>query len=262
MSKLPLRDRHIVLTRPEGRGADWKDLLMESGASVAELPLIEISFEPDAMILTEVLDGMGEYDWLVFTSPNGVRGFFNRFFERFADIRSIGGVKIACVGPATEKAVRALHLEPDITSTQADGLSLGRKMMESHDIENQKILMATGNLSSPELASLLLDQGMAIVDVLKVYATEERPVTESPEAAEFRRRGADIIVFASPSAVESFIHQAASLRPESGAKQPKAVAIGPTTADAMKRSGIPLAAVATAPTAKAIRDAVISALQE
>ena len=148
MSKLPLRDRHIVLTRPEGRGADWKELLMESGASVAELPLIEISFEPDAMVLTEVLDGIGEYDWLVFTSPNGVRGFFNRFFERFADIRSIGGLKIACVGPATEKAVRALHLEPDITSTQADGLSLGKKMMDSYDMENQKILMATGNLSS------------------------------------------------------------------------------------------------------------------
>ena len=104
MSKLPLRDRHIVLTRPEGRGADWKELLMESGASVAELPLIEISFEPDAMILTEVLDGMGEYDWLVFTSPNGVRGFFNRFFERFADIRSTGGVNNSCCGPATEKA--------------------------------------------------------------------------------------------------------------------------------------------------------------
>jgi uroporphyrinogen-III synthase len=262
MSKLPLRDRHIVLTRPEGRGADWKELLLEAGASVAVLPLIEISFEPDAIILTEVLDGMGEYDWLVFTSPNGVRGFFDRFFERFADIRSVGGVKIACVGPATEKAVRAYHLEPDVVSDKADAVSLGRKLMGSHDVENQKILMATGNLSAPELASMLLDQGLAIVDVLKVYATEEKPVTESPEAAEFRNRGADVIVFASPSAVESFMHQAASLRPGAGARQPKAIAIGPTTADAMKRTGIPLAAVATAPTAKAIRDAVIAALQE
>lgn len=262
MSKLPLRDRHIVLTRPEGRGADWKTLLMEAGASVAELPLIEISFEPDAIILTEVLDGMGEYDWLVFTSPNGVRGFFDRFFERFADIRSVGGVKIACVGPATEKAVRSYHLEPDVVSEQADAVSLGRKMMASHDVENQKILMATGNLSAPGLALMLLDEGLAIVDVLKVYSTEEKPVTESPEAAEFRQRGADVIVFASPSAVESFMHQAASLRPAAGARHPKAIAIGPTTADAMKRTGIPLAAVATAPTAKAIRDAVIAALQE
>ena len=261
MSKLPLRDRHIILTRPEGRSAEWKSVLMEAGASVAELPLIEISFEPDAIVLTEVFEGIGEYDWLIFTSPNGVRGFFDRFFERFADIRSIGGMKIACVGPATETAVRSYHLEPDVTSEQADALSLGRKLASTFDIENQKILLATGNLNSPELASLLLDQGMAIVDTLKVYATEERPVSESPEAAEFRRRGADAIVFASPSAVESFIHQAASLRPEAGARQPRAVAIGHTTADMIKRSGIPLAAVANAPTAKAIRDAIIEALQ-
>lgn len=166
MSKLPLRDRHVVLTRPEGRGTDWKDHLMEAGASVAELPLIEISFEPDAIVLTEVLDGMGEYDWLVFTSPNGVRGFFDRFFERFPDIRSVGGVKIACVGPATEKAVRSFHLEPDLTAAQADAVSLARKLITDFNVENQKILVAAGNLSTAELPRLLMEDGLAIVDVL------------------------------------------------------------------------------------------------
>ena len=73
-------------------------------------------------------------------------------------------------------------------------------------------------------------------------------------------RGADIIVFASPSAVESFLHQAASLRPDAGARQPKAIAIGATTADALRKAGIPLAGTASAPTAKAIRDAVVAAL--
>ena len=261
MSKLPLRDRHVVLTRPEGRGGDWKELLQEAGASVAELPLIEISFEPDALILTEILDGIGEYEWLVFTSPNGVRGFFDRFFERYADIRSVGGVKIACVGPATEKAVRSFHLEPDVTAEQADAVALGRKLIDGFNVENQKMLLAAGNLSSAELPRMLIEEGLAIVDVLKVYSTEEKPVSESPEAAEFRARGADAIVFASPSAVESFLHQAASLRPAAGARQPKAIAIGATTADAMKRAGIPLAAVAAAPTAKAVRDAVTQALQ-
>ena len=100
---------------------------------------------------------------------------------------------------------------------------------------------------------------MAIVDVIKVYATEEKSVAESPEAAEFRRRGADVIVFASPSAVESFLHQAASLRPDAGARQPKAVAIGATTADALRKAGIPLAGTAAAPTAVAIRNAAIAA---
>lgn len=260
MSKLPLRDRHIVLTRPEGRGADWKVALTDAGAAVSELPLLEIKFEPDDTVLSEVLDAMGEYDWVVFTSPNGVRGFFDRFFERFTDIRSVGGVRFACVGPATEKALRQYHLDSDLTATQNDALTLGRELMAKYDIENQKILLVTGNLNSPELSRLLMDGAMAIVDLLKVYATEEKYVAESPEAAEFRRRGADVIVFASPSAVESFLHQAAALRPDAGARQPKAVAIGATTADALRKAGIPLAGTAAAPTAIAIRNAVIEAL--
>ena len=77
MSKLPLRDRLVVLTRPEGRGADWKTALIDAGAAVSELPLLEIKFEPDDTVLSEVLDAMGEYDWLIFTSANGVRGFFD-----------------------------------------------------------------------------------------------------------------------------------------------------------------------------------------
>jgi uroporphyrinogen-III synthase len=260
MSKLPLRDRLVVLTRPEGRGADWKSALTEAGAAVSELPLLEIKFEPDDAALGEVLDGMGEYDWIVFTSANGVRGFFDRFFERFTDIRSVGGVRFACLGPATEKALRQYHLDSDLTATQAEALSLGQELMAKHDLENQKVLVVTGNLNSPELPRLLADGAMAIVDVLKVYATGEKSVAESPEAAEFRRRGADVIVFASPSAVESFLHQAASLRPDAGARQPKAVAIGATTADALRKAGIPLAGTAAAPTAKAIRDAVVAAL--
>lgn len=260
MSKLPLRDRLVVLTRPEGRGADWKEALVEAGAAVAELPLLEIRFEPDDTALGEVFEGMGEYDWIVFTSANGVRGFFDRFFERFTDIRSVGGVRFACLGPATEKALRQYHLDSDLTATQNDALSLGRELMAKHDVENQKVLVVTGNLNTPELPRLLAEGAMAIVDVLKVYATGEKSVAEAPEAAEFRRRGADAIVFASPSAVESFLHQAASLRPDPGARQPKAVAIGATTADALRKAGIPLAGTAAAPTAKAIRDAVVAAL--
>ena len=86
-------------------------------------------------------------------------------------------------------------------------------------------------------------------------------VGDSLELSLFARESkADIIVFASPSAVESFLHQAASLRPDAGARQPKAVAIGATTADALRKAGIPLAGTASAPTAIAIRNAVIEAL--
>ena len=260
MSKLPLRDRLVVLTRPEGRSADWKATLAEAGAAVIELPLLEISFEPDEDTLADVLDTIGEYDWIIFTSANGVRGFFDRFLMRFSDIRSIGGARFACVGPATEKALRSYHLAADLVAAQPDAVALGRELMTKFTVENQKLVVATGNLADPALPRLLMEEGLAIVDILKVYSTDQKSIAEAPEAAEFRRRGADAIVFASPSAVESFMHQAASLRPEVGARHPKVIAVGPTTADAVRRTGIPLGATATAPTAKAIRDAIIAAL--
>ena len=260
MSKLPLRDRLVVLTRPAGRSADWKATLAEAGAAVIELPLLEISFEPDEDTLADVLDTIGEYDWIIFTSANGVRGFFDRFLMRFSDIRSIGGARFACVGPATEKALRSYHLDADLVAAQPDAVALGRELMTKFTVENQKLVVATGNLADPALPRLLMEEGLAIVDILKVYSTDQKSIAEAPEAAEFRRRGADAIVFASPSAVESFMHQAASLRPEVGARHPKVIAVGPTSADAVRRTGIPLGATATAPTAKAIRDAIIAAL--
>ena len=245
MSAPKLTGRRIVLTRPEGSADAWRKALESSGAEVADLPLIAVRFEPDQALLGEVLDGIGEYDWVVFTSANGVRGFFNRFFERYTDIRSIGGTRLACVGPATEAALRA---------------SLARTLMTDHDVENQKVLVVAGNLSSDELPRLLIEQGSAIVDVLRVYETGAASVGETDAAADFRRRGADILVFASPSAVESFLHQAAALRLDPGAPQPRTVAVGPTTADAMRRAGIPIGAIAAAPTAEGIRDAAAAAL--
>ncbi len=260
MSSAKLKGRRIVLTRPEGSAITWRKVLENTGAEVTELPLIAIRFEPDQVILSEILEGIGAYDWIVFTSANGVRGFFNRFFERFTDIRSIGGSRIACVGPATEAALRTYHLDADLTPKDADAVALARKLMTDHDVENQKVLIVAGNLASDELSRLLIEQGSAIVDTLRVYETGANSVADTAPADDFRKRGADILVFASPSAVESFLHQSASLRIDPGAPQPKTVAVGSTTADTMRRAGIPVGAIAATPTAEGIRDAAIAAL--
>jgi uroporphyrinogen-III synthase len=260
MSTSALKGRRVVLTRPEGAAAAWRAALEKAGAHVDELPLIEVRLGAEHEVLGEVLAGIGEYDWIVFASANGVRGFFARFFGRYRDIRSIGGARMACVGPATESALRAFHLESDLTPDSSDAVSLARALMGEHDVENQKVLVVAGNLSSDELPRLLSEEGYAIVDTLRVYETGEHEVAGSAAAEVFRREGADALVFASPSAVESFLHQAASLRLEPGARQPKAVAVGPTTAEALRRAGIPVGAVAAHPTAEGVRDAALAAL--
>ncbi|MFN7340918.1 MAG: uroporphyrinogen-III synthase [Opitutia bacterium] len=260
MSSTRLKGRRVLLTRPEGSAAAWRSTLEAAGASVDELPLIAVHHEADATVLREVLDGIGEYEWIVFTSANGVRGFFERFLERYTDIRSVGGVRFACVGPATEAALRAYHLDSDLTPREADGVGLARTLMTEHDVEHQKVLVVSGNLATDELPRLLSEQGHAIVDKILVYSTGERDVSALEAAASFRREGADLLVFASPSAVESFLHQAASLRLEPGARQPIAVAVGSTTAEAMRRAGIPVGAIAAKPSAEGIRDAAAEAL--
>lgn len=260
MSSAKLKGRRVVLTRPEGSAAAWRAALEKAGAHVDELPLIEVRLDSDQETLGDILAGIGEYDWIAFASANGVRGFFARFFERYRDIRSIGGARMACVGPATESALRAFHLESDLTPESPDAVSLARALMGEHDVENQKVLVVTGNLSSDDLPRLLSEEGYAIVDTLRVYETGEHAVSGSAAAEVFRREGADALVFASPSAVESFVHQAGSLRLQPGARQPRAVAVGPTTAEALRRAGIPVSAVAERPTPEGVRDAVGAAL--
>ncbi len=260
MSEARLKGRRIVLTRPEGSAAAWRAALEKAGAEVAELPLIEVRLGAEQETLGEILAGIGEYDWVIFASANGVRGFFARFLERYRDIRSFGGARIACVGPATEAALRAFHLESDLTPETSDGVSLARALMGEHDLDNQKVLVVTGNLSPDELPRLLSEEGLAIVDTLRVYETAPADVAASDGAAAFRREGADLLVFASPSAVESFLHQAASLRLDPGARQPRTVAVGPTTAETLRRAGIPVGAVAERPTPEGIRDAAAAAL--
>lgn len=256
-----LKGKRIVVTRPQNQNAELCALLEKHGAEVLEMPLISIDFSGGAdERIPEILGGFGEYEWLVFTSANGVHGFFRHFFARYKDLRSLGPCRIACVGPATARAVEALHLEVDCVPETHTGAALGEKLLAEHGVENLKICVVTGNKNSDELPKKLENEGRAIVDTFPVYASSETDLSEHPAAISFREKGADAIVFTSGSGVKSFIAQAAVLRLEADAVRPQAVAIGEPTASALKSSGIPVAGTASAATPEAIVEALASAL--
>ena len=85
--------------------------LLERGADVLEIPTIRIVPPTERQDIADALLELNAYDWLVFTSPNGVAAFFEFFFKAFEDLRDIGGVRIAAVGPATAAKLRALAPE-------------------------------------------------------------------------------------------------------------------------------------------------------
>jgi len=237
--KKTLSGRRIVITRPAGQSNDWRGKLEALGAEAIELPLIKVTKNVDLNTLAEVLQEFGSYEWIIFTSTNGVKYFFEEFIRVHEDIRALGLVRIAAVGEATSAALRELHLRVDLQPKKASGEELAMELLKRESIDSAKILVITGNQNRDILVEKL-HEARAIVDTLPVYKTAENSLADDPVAGDFRAKGADAILFASPSAVQSFFDQAAALKLGAKARKPLSGSIGPTTTAAMKQLGVPV----------------------
>ncbi len=255
-STLSLSGRRIVITRPRGQAADWRARLEALGANVLEMPLIQVTKEYDKNTLVEVFAELAQYEWIIFTSANGVRFFFEEFFKAYDDIRSLGLVQIAVVGEATAEVVREHHLRVELQPKKANAEELAQLLMERESLDSAKVLVVTGNLNRDTLVDKLSD-ARAIVDRLPIYKTEETNLTNDPVAGDFRQNGADAILFASPSAAQSFFDQAAALKLNAKAKKPLAGSIGATTTAGMKQLGLPVDFEAAEATLESLVEALL-----
>jgi uroporphyrinogen-III synthase len=237
--QLPLAGRRLVLTRAREQAAEWRYQLEALGATVLELPLIQVRADVKPETLAEVLAEFGSYEWVIFTSVNGVKFFFDEFLRVHDDIRAFGLARIAAVGEATAAAIRDLHLRVEVQPKKASGEELAKALGERESMDSAKVLVVTGNQNRETLVQML-EADRAIVDCLPVYKTEEANLAADPVAADFRARGADAILFASPSAVQSFFDQATALKLGAQARRPLAGSIGPTTSATMKQLGLPV----------------------
>jgi uroporphyrinogen-III synthase len=254
-----LRGRRIAVTRAREQSSELAAKLTALGAETIELPLIRISQHISKETLADVLLELGGYDWIVFTSANGVRFFFDEFLRVFDDIRSLGLLRIACVGEGTAAGVRALHLKVECQPAVATADALADELIATGSLDSAKVLVITGSLNRDVLVTRL-EAARAIVDSLQVYQTEKTDLTDDPAAADFRAHGADAILFASSSAVHSFVAQAAALTLGKNATRPLAGSIGPQTTETMKQAGMPVDFIAKTPGLDALIEALVSRL--
>lgn len=255
----PLAGRRIVVTRPREQAGEWRTQLEALGAEVIELPLIQVTKHYDKQTLVEVFAELTQYEWIVFTSANGARFFFEEFHKAFDDIRALGLIRLAVVGEATAEVVRELHLRVELQPKKANAEELAQAMIGRESIDSAKILVVTGNRNRDTLVEKLHD-ARAIVDQLPLYRTEETDLSSDPVAGDFRQRGADAILFASPSAAQSFFDQAAALKLSAKAKRPLSGSIGSTTTTAMKQLGLPVDFEAEKPSLDALTAALLKKL--
>jgi len=257
--KRPLFGRRIVVTRTREQASQLSRRLLERGADVLEIPTIRIVPPKKKEPLVEALAGLSAYDWLIFTSPNGVTAFFDHFFRAFPDLRDLGAMRIAAVGPATAAKLKELHLQVDLMPDEYVSGKIADALAAYQSIENLKILLLRAEVASPDLPKLLEDRG-AIVDDIACYQTVPETEDATGAAARFLESGAEWITFTSSSTVENF-HSRFDLRAMlKRFPQIKTASIGPETSRALFALGLKPALEAPVHTIDGLINALESAI--
>jgi uroporphyrinogen III methyltransferase/synthase len=199
----PLFGQRVVVTRAREQSAALAGKLHNLGAEVLEVPTIKLDAPTQRQDLVDALLELNSYDWLVFTSPNGVTTFFEYFFKQFHDMRDIGGARIAAVGPATANKLKEVHLQVDLMPDEALAVNIAEAFAEFESIDNLKICLLRAEVANAELPKELEALG-AIVDDVAVYKTVPETEDLSGTGTRLEKEGADWITFTSGSTVEQF----------------------------------------------------------
>ncbi len=233
----PFFGKRVVVTRTRKQASQLSSRLTERGAEVLEIPTIRVEPSEDRQAVIDVLMELNSYNWLVFTSPNGVDMFFDMFFKAFPDLRDLGGVRIAAVGPATAAKLKALHLTVDVMPEKYLTTEVAKAINEYESLENLKVLLMRAKVANPDLPKQLVALG-AIVDDVACYQTVMETEDLTGHAEDFAENGADAITFTSSSTVENF-HARFDL-PAMVEKFPemRLASIGPETSKALVALGL------------------------
>jgi uroporphyrinogen III methyltransferase/synthase len=233
----PLFGRRVVVTRTREQAGELSRRLRELGADVLEIPTIRITAPTHTDPLKDAILGLNGYDWLVFTSPNGVTAFFDLFFRGFDDLRDLGGCRLAAVGPATAAKLKELHLKVDVMPERYVAAEVADAIGKYMSVENLRVLLLRAEKANAELPQRLEELG-AIVDDVAVYRTVPETEDADGAAARLLAEGADWVTFTSSSTVEHF-HARFSL-PALKEKFPelRLLSIGPETTKALEALGL------------------------
>jgi uroporphyrinogen III methyltransferase/synthase len=226
----PLAGRTLVVTRPEAQAAELVEALERLGARVVRLPTIRIAPPDDPEGLRRAVRGAGAYDWVVFTSANGVLAVRDAAMETDHGIRgAVGNGAVCCIGPATARAAEEAGLSVSLVPETHVAEGVVDALAAAASLDGQRILLPVAAGARDVLPRGLRARG-AVVDVVTAYETIPVEHTDQ-ETLELLRDGVDLVTFTSPSSVRGFD------RLVEGPPPAPAAVIGPVTASAAREHG-------------------------
>jgi len=250
--RLPLFGQRIVVTRAAGQSAELAAPLEELGAEAIILPTIEIRPPTDPTPLDRAIAQLNTYDWLIFTSVNGVRGFIERLDRSGSDLRSLRA-HICAIGPATRAAVEALHLKVDRMPAEYVAESLV-EAFAADDLEGKRILLPRAAVARDVVPAELTRRG-ATLDVVEAYRTVA-PEDLVQRVREVLSHKPNWIAFTSSSTVKNLLAAA-----DRGALEGVRIAsIGPVTSSTLRQHSLSVDAEANPHTIPGLVEAILTSV--
>jgi uroporphyrinogen III methyltransferase/synthase len=250
--RLPLAGQCVLVTRSRKQASQLSTRLAEYGADVIEAPTVEITPPENWDKVDSSLTDIKRFDWLVLTSPNGAEAVLARLAALGLDARALAGVKIAALGDATAAALQTGGLRADFIPSQFTTDALSSELI-LQGLAGRSVLLARSDIAPPQLAQSITAAG-ANVTAVTAYRTQQ-PSSLPDAAQEALQSGrVDWITFTSSSTVENFVTLAGE---DALQRVGKTAAIGPVTAQTLRRFGVEPTVIAHPHTIDALVQAMV-----
>lgn len=251
----PLLGKRIIVTRAREQASQLVNRLSELGAECLQYPTIQVVAPADWKPLDQAVNNLSSYQWLVFTSVNGVRFFFHRLFENRCDVRALGHMKTACIGPATADELLGYGIKTDILPESYRAESIV-EAFKKEDIGGNKILLPRAMEARPILPVELTRLG-ATVDEVAAYRTDSVSDHTGALLEELRSGALDLITFTSSSTVKNFKALLPRDQQKDLLKGVAIASIGPITTDTAIDMGFQVDITAEVYTIAGLCDAIL-----
>ncbi len=247
----PLFGKTILVTRPAHQSDELATDLRNLGANVLRQPAIEIAAPSDWKSVDDAIERLAEFDWLVFSSSNGVEYFMNRLQVCGYDMRQLGGVKLAAIGPGTVAALATFHLQADLHPDIYRAESLAESL--APHARGKTFLLARASRGREILAEMLTAAG-AIVEQVVVYESRDMPSPDEDVARELSAGNIDLTTVTSSAIARSLVRLFGE-----DLRKTQLAAISPVTAATLTELGFAPAIVAVTYTTDGLNDAILAA---
>jgi uroporphyrinogen III methyltransferase / synthase len=242
MSKRPLHGRRILITRARHQVDPFRRELVELGASVVEIPTLQIESMPMDDQVTRAISHLERTALVIFASANAVDIFFQMLLASGSDARAFHGSKLCAIGQETSESLERHGLRPDLITSEytAEGLA---KALEGWEMDGMRVLVPRAEVARDALPSLLANRG-AEVEILPVYRAKCPPEAGDALLRLFNNEGVDVITFTSSSTVYNFVRAFPEDRLPAVLGDAEIACMGPVTADTARKLGLSVAIVA------------------